>query len=135
MSKITLNYLHLCDEANFSQEGKLNMLGVFDQINLTELPGGIFKATLIANITIENTKEQQDIFVNFTHEESKEQILPPVTMHISPQQSPHNNTLGFMLNLVQVTFKKEGRHLITLTHNNQTIGQLTIKVSKREIAG
>ena len=30
MSDFKLNFIHLCDEATFSQEGKLSLIGIFD---------------------------------------------------------------------------------------------------------
>lgn len=130
MSHITLNYLHLCDEANFSQEGKLNMLGIFDQINITTFPGGIAKAKLVCNMTLHNQEKEIVLTLQFLNAQTNQHILKPITINVIPNNNASNNTFGVMIDLVQIQFDKAGEYLIQIHHQEKLVGQTILKVQQ-----
>lgn len=137
MANVKVNYLHLCDEANFSQEGKLNMLGIFDQINIETFPGGILKAKLILNATVSDWHEESlELQLTFTHAISNEGIIEPVKMNISKDSKNKNNqTFGVIIDLTQVSFKEPGTYHINIKTQSTMIGVLPVNVSKKETVG
>ena len=55
MKSPLINFVHLCDSAFFSQEGKLNLIGIFKMINVANLPASHPKMTIVLDVNIEKS--------------------------------------------------------------------------------
>ena len=132
MDKTKLNYLFLCDEANFSQEGKLNVLGIFDQITLKNLPGGLARAKLVCNLTIQDPKTELVIdIVNM----STQEIAVKIDGLQIPTTNKKSDKIGIMIDLTNIQFTTEGTYSLRLLANGEVIGESSLQVKKNVIAG
>ena len=52
MKSPLINFVHLCDSAFFSQEGKLNIIGMFKTIGVAKLPATHPKLTIVLDVNI-----------------------------------------------------------------------------------
>jgi hypothetical protein len=56
MEKAKLNFAHICEMAFLSQEGKLNIIGIFEQVNVRTFPTRQPKMTLVMNLLLQKGK-------------------------------------------------------------------------------
>jgi len=141
MSDFILNFIHLCDEAIFSREGKLSLIGIFDVVNLVNLPGSLVKAVLICNFTVFNQKINA-IKLNISITKEGERIpiftLPPVNINIVRKQNHSTNIkdgenkIGMSLQLTNLPFKSEGTYFINVSANEELLGHYKFNVKKIE---
>ena len=139
MRKFKLNFLHLCDTAFFSQEGKLNIIGVFDVVNLKNISSKLLKAVLVGNISVLHPKISKIKFgvklVNGTNQ-SIDLKIPPMELAIPKQikESEREVKVGFVLEIGNIKFPKKGKYKFKVSVNGQNIGEVgfEVKVNSRE---
>ncbi len=51
MKQLKTEIIALCDYANVSREGKLNINGIFDELRVQKFPGGIARAFFVATVS------------------------------------------------------------------------------------
>ena len=69
MEKPIINFVHLCDTAFFSQDGKLNVIGMFKTINAGKFPAFHPKLSVVLDVNItESTKLKIQILKKDTGE-------------------------------------------------------------------
>jgi hypothetical protein len=139
MTDFKLNFIHLCDEALFSQDGKLSLIGIFEIINITALPGSLLKAYLVLNVGILNRDlKKVDLHITIKKVGTKEEIfrLPPITptFKLKPR-SKEEVKVGITLQLANIIFKETGNYIIELQANEQVVGNLPFQVKLLEQKG
>ncbi len=139
MTDFKLNFMHLCDEALFSQDGKLSLIGMFEVINITALPGSLLKAYLVLNIGILNRNVKKvDLNITIKKLDTKEEIfkLPTITpaFELNPA-SKEEVKVGITLQLANIIFKETGSYIVELEANKQVVGDLPFQVSLIEQKG
>lgn len=136
MADFQLNFIHLCDEATFSKEGKLSLIGIFDVVNLVNIPGTLIKAVLVCNFSILNPKlDSVKIDVTVTKKDEKEPIMtvPTLTAKIENkniQKIDIEPRIGITLQLTNLQFKNEGNYMINLQVNGSLLGKYRFTVKK-----
>lgn len=135
MNDFKLNFIHLCDEALFSQDGKLSLIGIFEIINVISLPSNLLKASLVFNISILNKSlNKVDLDITIRNSDSGEETfkLPTLTPSFTRNPKGDNNDgdvkLGIALKLANILFKKTGKYAIELKANKMTVGSLNFHV-------
>ena len=112
MKNFKLNFIHLCDEVIFAQDGKVSLIGIFDVINLVALPGSLAKAVLVFNLGISKKIGKADLDIAIKELSSEKEVLKVPTMSISLPDKPGESRLGVTLNLVNITFQNTGKYLV-----------------------
>jgi len=110
-----LKYSFLCNAANFSQSGNLNVLDIFHTINSQKFPFKYPKFVYVACIKFHLSEIGKHNFkVSFVDEDGKE-IIPPLKgeIHANP-----NKTSTIMLELRNISFSKPGTYQIDLVIDN-----------------
>jgi len=136
MSDFKLNFIHLCDQATFSQEGKLSLTGIFDVVNVVNLPGSLLKAVLVCNFTVLNTKlDKIKIDINISKDGETEPVfkIPPLTAKVTKpaiMQTTKETKLGLTIQLGNLVFKTEGIYEVNINANGELIGKNTFEVKK-----
>ena len=135
MKGFKLNFIHLCDDASFSQEGKLSIIGIFDVVHLTNIPGTLVRAYLVSNFTVlDNDLKEAKITVKVKNKKNNEEVIktPELTVNVPGVIQPvgsKQKTLGLSLQLVNMTFKETGEYLIEVEINGEKIGEYTFFVN------
>jgi hypothetical protein len=95
----------LADEANVSQEGKLNLMGIFDRIGAAEFPVAHPKMVFAFQVEAEftDTGRMIPLRVSLEDDEGGEMMGPPV----APGEHSTSNQL---FTLVGVQFPRPGRY-------------------------
>jgi len=53
MENVKLNFAHICDYASFSEGGKLNISGIFKNVNSAEFPITLSQMFIVVNILVD----------------------------------------------------------------------------------
>lgn len=136
MSNFKLNFIHLCDEVSFSQEGKLSIIGIFDVINIINIPGSLIKAYLVCNFTVlNNDLKEATISITVNNKKTQEEIvkIPELKVSIPEQDKIIPNrprVLGVSLQLVNIPFKETGEYNIFVVVDTEKVGGYTFYVNQ-----
>ncbi len=122
--KLATELIALCDYATISRENKLSINGIFDEIRVTQLPGGIARAFLVA--TIHGAAEKNyKISIKLENDSDGKNLLNP--LHIDLQTSP-NGKHNLLVELVNVRFEREGEYHFRIYYGDDEIGSTLLKV-------
>lgn len=136
MNNFNLNYIHLCDEVSFSQEGKLSIIGIFDVVNVINIPGGLIKAYLVCNFTVLNNGLKEAVInIAVNNKKTQEEVvkIPELKVPIPEQDKIILNrprVLGVSLQLVNIPFKETGEYNISVVVNEEKVGNYTFYVNQ-----
>lgn len=121
--RVKAEIIALCDYALISQEGKLSVVGVFDEVRLTQIPGGISRAFFVAII-----KGEAQTDYNFTlkaeNVTDKIEILKPLEIKV---KTGYNGKSNILVQLINLTFNKPGEYRFSILSNNEIVGSLTLQ--------
>ncbi len=126
---VKLNFLHICDYASFDQVGKLNILGIFENINSIKFPYQHPQFFVVANISIP-TSEEYECVLRITNPENVEIskfTLPKVKVNVNKGQSETN--IGIVGQFNGIKFDNPGQYKIEVLVNSDLIDSKEIKVS------
>lgn len=136
MSNFKLNFIHLCDEVTFSQEGKLSIIGIFDVINVINIPGSLIRGYLVCNFTVLN-KDLKEAAINIVinNKKTQEEVvrIPELKVNIPDQDKLILNrprVLGVSLQLVNITFKEIGEYNISVVINEEKVADYIFYVNQ-----
>lgn len=138
MADFKLNFIHLCDEATFSQEGKLSLIGIFDILNVMNIPGNLVKAVLVCNFSVLNPNlESINIDITISKEGKTEPIVKIPTLNAKKFEKGKSTPLdtketkmGITLQLTNIEFKSEGGYFINVMANGSLLGSYEFNVKK-----
>ncbi|MDO8658624.1 MAG: hypothetical protein Q7K55_07810 [Candidatus Levybacteria bacterium] len=131
MKDFKLNFIHLCDDAIFSQEGKLSLIGIFEVINVVALPGSLLKAYLVFNLNVINKSlDKVDLDISIKKEDTGNELLklPTLTPSIVKNKADSELKLGLTLQLANITFQETGKYMVELKVNKEHVGTLNFDV-------
>jgi hypothetical protein len=121
-------YTFICEAANVSQSGNLNVLGIFQNFNATNFPVTIPRMVYVASIEFHRSEVGKHHFkVNFIDEDGKP-LIPQLDGEII---IPENNLFAnLMLGIENIPFSKAGIYAIDLVMDNQHLATDNIHVFK-----
>jgi len=122
--KLELKIIALCDYGMISQDGKLSVIGVFDEIGVTNFPGGIARACFVATIQGEPETEYK-LNVKMIHPEGSKNPLNPLGVDV---KTGRNGISNILVQLVNVVFETAGEYKLVLYHGDDRIGSTLFKV-------
>ena len=136
MRNFKLNFIHLCDEVTFSQERKLSIIGIFDVINVINIPGSLIKGYLVCNFTVLNKDlKEANINIVINNKKTQEEVvrIPELKITIPEQDKLIPNrprVLGVSLQLVNINFKEIGEYNISVVINEEKVADYIFYVKQ-----
>jgi hypothetical protein len=121
----------LCDAAT-EQQGKLNVLGAFDNIYAKKVPTMHPACAIAVRIRFDKIEEgKHSVRIQIIDEEDNN-ICPKLEGNISVRTSPgHDSTVAnLILNIQRLKFEKYGKYRIDLAIDNKIEGSLPFHVTK-----
>ena len=121
----------LCDAATDSH-GKLNVLGAFDRILLTALPGVHGNCAVAIRLRFERMEAGPHVFeVHFVDQDGKD-IIEALSgnMQVRFGDGLSSAVINLILNLVRVRFDYAGEYQIDLRVDGETLGVLPVSVKQ-----
>ncbi|MBI2010753.1 MAG: hypothetical protein HYS89_00740 [Candidatus Colwellbacteria bacterium] len=127
--KPKINYAFLCDYAFISGGDKLNIIGIFKNINTQNLPAQhplMFVVTSIAVATKGNFK----VNIKFVRRLDNVEIIPPLDFDISmvSDEGSREGELGVIGQIANLKFEEAGMYDVLVLVNGENIGSLPLQV-------
>ncbi|HEC21222.1 MAG TPA: hypothetical protein ENI70_01770 [Candidatus Peregrinibacteria bacterium] len=122
---LKLLYAHICDTAFLSQNGNLNLIGIFERLYAKKFPVVHPRLAVITNLTGEVGKHTQEVKIIET--KSKTEVSRPIKMDFEIKKE--NQKLRFILDIVNLTFKAEGDFQVQIILDGELAQALPFKVS------
>lgn len=123
-----IKYSFFCDAANIDTTGKVNALGIFNNINSENFPLIYPKMTFVAGIEGRRSEAgQHHMKIKFIDEDGKD-IIPPMENVIESSVSKPNTNLLF--DLVGINFHNPGVYSLDIIMDNQLLRSESISVFK-----
>jgi hypothetical protein len=128
MNQLKTEIIALCDYANVSREGKLNINGIFDELRIQKFPGGVARAFLVATVN-----GAPDVRYNLTLKvEGKNGGKTPLKdLNLNAMTSP-NGKSNLLIELVNLGFEKEGDYRFKIYNEGREIGSTLLKVFQQQ---
>ncbi len=112
-----LNFSFLCDYASVSREGKLSMNGIFENINVRQLPTHHPLMFIVANISGVNDKDK--FTCELIQDDQTQKQIASISQEV--KVDPKRN-FGFIGQFVNVRYEAMGNHIIKFYIDNKEIG-------------
>lgn len=104
-----LNFVHLCDNAFLSQDGKLNIIGILKKIILPKFPTTYPKMMAVVNVRM---KQPVKIKIQILKQEARE-VVTKVEAHIGRNKDlTKEHEVGFLADFQNVKFETPGTFLL-----------------------
>lgn len=124
MKKLKTEIIALCDYANVSQEGKLSINGIFDELRVQKFPGGIPRAFFIATVSGTPSTSYK---LTLKIEPSKGLVNQPSEFTLDAFTAP-NGKNNLIVELINLGFKEKGDYRFILYEGKQEVGSTLLKV-------
>lgn len=118
MSSTRLNFAHLCDMAFLSKDGKLNIIGIFENITVSRLPTRHPRMTLVMNLFL--TKGIHPFRVRLV-KASDNSTITQVEGNIEFKGEQGN--AGLINEFVDITFKETGKYSLEIWVDDEPVGE------------
>lgn len=135
MAKIKSKGLFCCDNFILDKSNKASLIGIFDNINLDKVPGKILKIVLVSMFEFEFAKNEEveekikvDVKLFDPNNESISINVPSLEMVLRPSTP----SAALALELGNVEFKTEGRHLFKLYVSDKEFSSISVNVNKKK---
>ena len=126
-----LNFLHVCDYASFSEGGKLNILGIFENINASKIPYTHPQMFVVLNILIKKKGNYKKIIIRFIQNANEAEIAGvEIPMNIKMSSAKKEFKIGSVGQLNSVKFEEYGKYKIQIFIDEYLIGEKEIIISK-----
>ena len=130
-----VRWVVLCDFANMSKEGKLNLMGVFDQITSKNYPAIHPSMFLVIRFDVDPAEfgHQQKIIVKLADEDGKK--ILEASAELTPNgEGGRGLYVDNVLALQNVVFPHEGRYSVDVLVNNNAQGHVGLNMLKAPIS-
>lgn len=122
-SMLKTELMVLCDYASVSKEGKLSINGIFDEVRVTSLPGGLARAFFVATI---QGAPHTPYKLTLKLQHKNQDVLP--AHNVDTLATGPNGKNNIIVELVGMNFPKEGEYEVKLYHGDDEIGAIMLKV-------
>lgn len=124
---VKLNFAHICDYASFGEGGKLNILGIFKNINAVKFPVIHPQMFIIVNISVNTAGTYKEI-IKLVKEEDGSEIIKPFEFNLTTNEA--NSELGIFGQINNVKFEIEGKYKFKIYVNNNLIKEIPLIINK-----
>ena len=122
--KLHTEIIVLCDYASISQDGKLSINGVFDELRIQKFPGGIARAFFVATI---NGTPSTSYRLTLNIEPSKGFAGDKNNFDLNTFTSP-NGKSNLLVELAGLGFNEEGEYKFILKDGQKEVASTILRV-------
>lgn len=122
-----LNFSFLCDYASVSREGKLNLNGIFEDINVRSFPAHHPVMFVVANISGVNSKDNFTCEIVIDEGDKKRLAVISQQIKVDPKRK-----FGFIGQFVNVRYERPGLYALKFYVDNKEIGSHSFSVRQVE---
>jgi len=122
--KYATELIVICDYANLSQDGKLSVNGIFDEVYVQSFPGGIAQTYLVATIKGE-TNAPYKFDVKLLNIKNSKNYLNPITL---TGNFGRNGKTNLIVGVNSLGFDEEGMYRFVISDGDAEVGATTLNV-------
>lgn len=130
MEDIKQNFLHVCDYVSFS-EGKLNILGVFKNINTNTVPVVHPQMFIVANVKINKSGKYKQSIKMVNEGGETEIFRQDFDLNIEIPKGKKQAEVGTVAQLTGISFANYGKYKVQVIVDEKLIDESEIEISKR----
>ena len=132
--KLRLNFLFLCDHILIEENKKISVIGIFNIINLKEVPGTYVKFVLVGNFSILDKKVKDlNVKVNLVDPNGKPVALPvPLIKLPAAPKGKKLKDVNFYLEFNNLKFESEGEYKFEMLVNKEFLGTYKFQVKHKK---
>lgn len=123
--QMQLKFLTLCDLASITREGKLNILGIFQQIFVREFPTRYLKFTIVGIIT--GTPSQTVSITLKVLDSDNQSAMPDQTVNL---QIGNGGRAQMLFDVINLPLNAAGEYTIELHSDDKLLGTSNFEVVK-----
>ncbi|MBI1919039.1 hypothetical protein HYS29_00415 [Candidatus Microgenomates bacterium] len=124
--KLKTELTALCDYALLSNDGKLSIIGIFDELRVTQLPSMFVDKFLVATVQGEPSKSYL-IKMKLIKDGKDINLLNPLSLKIN---TSFNGKSNLIVRLANVQINEEGDYYFKIYNEDIEIGKILLKVGK-----
>ena len=111
----------LADGANVSQEGKLNIFGVFNQLNLASFPVKYPHMTLVFQLQASPAEggRSHQVVIHCMDEDGLKLFEATANLSVQMEDPAKSATINHLINLQMMEFQKDGDYSFNILVNNE----------------
>ncbi len=117
MTDSKLNFAHLCDMAFLSKDGKLNIIGIFENITVSRFPARHPRMTLVMNLFL--TKGAHPFKVRMVKDNDNSTVTQ---VEGNIEFNGDKGNAGLINEFVDITFHEAGKYSLEIWVDNEPIG-------------
>lgn len=130
MEDVKQNFLHICDYVSFS-EGKLNILGIFKNINTDSIPVVHPQMFIVANVKINKSGKYKQSIKIVNDEKEAEIFRQDFDLNIEIPKGKKQAEVGTVAQLNNINFANYGKYKVQVIVDEKLIDESEIEISKR----
>ena len=120
----------LADYASMSQGNKLNILGIFSNINTENVPAVHSNMKLITSFEFESTEAGTKNFtIELVNEDGREIFSLNGQLHFEGNPDGHSTVVNQILDLNNVIFPEFGDYEFTVSFDGETASRIPVSVT------
>ena len=128
-----IHYSHLCEKAFLSQNGNLNLIGIFETIISQKFPVNFPHLSLVTSM--EGSVGKHQMTIKIVNQKTQEELIKPITLNINVEgpadhagKKPQN--LRIMGDINNLTLPGEGLYEVQLLMNNEHVYSIPFAVQQ-----
>lgn len=123
---MTVTYLHLCDYAFLTDNGKIGVIGIFDRIYSKQFPTTHNTMFVVGQVTEIRQEETLTLVIcKGKREVFNQQFIQNLQSHVSPVRS-----YNFLIGLHNFTFTDHGVYDVIVRNGEKEIGSTKLVLEK-----
>jgi hypothetical protein len=123
---IQLKYAHLCEMAFISQNGNLNMIGLFEKVTAQNFPAVFPRLSLVT--TLKGEPGEYKLGIKLKKKGDQAEVMKPILLNINIKDA--TNDLRIVGDINNLKIPEEGVYEVTLSVNGVDIYTLEFTIQK-----
>ena len=124
MKELQVQFMTFCDHALTGKDNKLSIIGIFDEIRVSQFPGGLPSAALVA---IVKGKPDTSYTLSIQGGKGKTVLFKPIELSLRTGSSGASN---ITMNLQNIGFAEPGEYDFTITEGEKEVGHTILHVKQ-----
>lgn len=128
-----LNFGFVCDYASFGMGGKLNILGIFKNINGLDLPIIHPQLFIVVNVLIDKEGTYKEV-IKLIRKEDNQEIITPLEFNLSASKQPEGKKIewGVVGQINNIKFEKSGKYEFKIFVNDELVDSIPLNVNVKK---
>ena len=130
---LKINYSHLCEKAFLSQNGNLNLIGIFEKVAAQKFPVVFPHLSIVTSLVGEPGKHQ--VTIKIINTGSQEEMIKPINLNLNIEENKKNpsakaQNLRIIGDINNLTLKEEGLYEVQILLNGEKAYSIPFQAHK-----